>query len=957
MEKREVQLYIKNNDGAYVLMDMFNAQTLSIKDSIKDIKDISRIFTKRSHEFKLPASDRNNQVFRHYENTYINNGFDGRVKRDAVININGFKYDDGQISMLGVDMKNNVPHSYRVVFYGKTISLKDLFGDDMLHDLARFPDSYLKGFDNVYDSDFVIKGLSKGWNLVSGSLVENTDSTAGDLCFPFISSKSYYFWDSTVGGLNPSESGVESRNLLPAATTTPRGLNTYDVKPAIRIKHIIAAIEERYGITFSTDFFDATDDLYNELYLWCHRTKGDMRDQVEQDSFSVNISDWDLVGGNTELRSADELGNPNSALFERENWYYEMDITVTPAGGSGVYDLEIFDAATGAISNSNPSSIGLNAVDGQQTFTFTIDGINSIFNTTQGEIIRNKPIFSVRTRGGITSFTLDSMELRSYQIINYSNLLQDTSAYTYNSGGSNAVSTGLNLVANLPKMKVIDFMTSLFKMFNLTVEFIDDILVVRTLDDFYADGTTYDITKYIDTSNGKINKGNLYSKILFEYQNPTTFAVKNSNQITNDEFGNEKLNNRTTDLSNPLAFDGGDYKVKLGFEHVMYERMTNQSDDDDLTDIGWGWMVNENQNPVLGKPLILFCKKEDAISQEVNIDIDDSGVYTTIGDTYDYSSGTGDYDSIIRPSNVLEDEGQTIHFGSEVDEYNYQGSNQGVNRESLFQNFYYSFIMPIYSIRSRIFKVTAHFPTHLLLQLRLNDKVYIGDRLFKINLMKPNLNTGKTELELLNEVETYSLVDATTPDPPSGDVTAPVIGTLSYISHSSGSVTLSITGTTDDTAVTSYDIYRDGVKVGSQSHLGDPQQMTVTGLSASTNYDFKVKAKDAAGNESAFSNTINQTTDGDTTAPVAVSITLQSKDDSSIYVKVVASDAVGIDQYDMYIDGALDASFSSILTTDYYSFEGLSDDTLYTLKFKARDAAGNISSYSPELEVTTDEAI
>lgn len=238
MEKREVQLYIKDNNDTYILMDMFDAQTLTIKNSIKDVKDIAKVFTKRSHQFRLPASDKNNLVFRHYENTYVNDGFDGRVRREAVININGFKYSDGHISIKGVDMKNGKAHAYRIIFYGRTVSIKDLFGDDMLHDLARFEDSYLTDFNKVYDSDFVIKGLSKGWNLSGGTLVENTDTSAGDLCFPFMSSKSYYFYDTTVGGTNPSESGVDSRNLLPTATTLPRGLNTYDLKPAIRIKHI-----------------------------------------------------------------------------------------------------------------------------------------------------------------------------------------------------------------------------------------------------------------------------------------------------------------------------------------------------------------------------------------------------------------------------------------------------------------------------------------------------------------------------------------------------------------------------------------------------------------------------------------------------------------------------------------------------------------------------------------------
>ena len=71
------------------------------------------------------------------------------------------------------------------------------------------------------------------------------------------------------------------------------------------------------------------------------------------------------------------------------------------------------------------------------------------------------------------------------------------------------------------------------------------------------------------------------------------------------------------------------------------------------------------------------------------------------------------------------------------------------------------------------------------------------------------------------------------------------------------SVNLSWNASTDNVGVTGYDVYRNSTFLGTSTS----NSYSVTGLSANTSYTFFVRAKDAAGNISGNSNTVNVTTE------------------------------------------------------------------------------------------------
>jgi hypothetical protein len=136
-----IQLYIEGQR-----VELFKDESITITDSIQNVKDIEKVFTAFTQSFSIPASKTNNKIFKHYYNFDITNGFDARKKVAATIELNSMPFQTGKIKLEGVDMKNNKPHTYRITFFGDIVDLKDNLGEAKLSDL-NFPTSLDLNYD------------------------------------------------------------------------------------------------------------------------------------------------------------------------------------------------------------------------------------------------------------------------------------------------------------------------------------------------------------------------------------------------------------------------------------------------------------------------------------------------------------------------------------------------------------------------------------------------------------------------------------------------------------------------------------------------------------------------------------------------------------------------------------------------------------------------------------------
>lgn len=152
-----------------------------------------------------------------------------------------------------------------------------------------------------------------------------------------------------------------------------------------------------------------------------------------------------------------------------------------------------------------------------------------------------------------------------------------------------------------------------------------------------------------------------------------------------------------------------------------------------------------------------------------------------------------------------------------------------------------------------------------------------------------------------------------------------------------------------ETSIAGYDIYCEGKNEPMASTT--ETRCTINSLKPSTTYTFTIKTKYANGFLSDDSKPVVVLTDKDIKAPSSPStLSLYSRHDTAVTIKWTPSqDNDSVSGYEIYRNGMKIATRNSPAYTD----TGLVAGTLYRYAVKAYDPAGNVSSISSTLYVTT----
>ena len=795
------QLTNTNATQDFVRVDLMEEELISLTQVIQDVSDIDKLFTDYSRTFNLPASKTNNKIFKHWYNSDIQ-GFDANIFCEARIELNHLHFRFGKIQLNEVVLKHNEPSMYKVTFFGNTVTFKNKINEDQLSDLVWLNNfnhdadaTYIKealqngkdftvdsvSYSNaiiypliahsqsyIYDSSNVVKltgtatssasdklvDVNKNFTniVVVGDVVKNTtDNTTAVVNAVDNNNELTLSSDIMSNGENYTIFEANGVNIYAAGENlTQRGVVPEDLKPAIPVKNIIKAIEQQYNITFKTsEFLDSA--AMNNLYLWLHRAKGkitgDFIANLDNTSFNCTSSSANCTHFNGVSYPEVDFSNGTYAFTQpvaigvQYHQGYFFKVSVTPSSSSIPYSIEIVDSLTDTIvaSKNNVTGADNHSIGYGDSYSNALD------------INESKRLFA---------------RVRSVQIITFSATIQIR--HNYKDNGNSSTGTGSNrferdftanyssvsssivtsatiiITEQIPEIKIKDFLNGLFRAFNLTayVDFNDEI-VVRTLDNYYAGGDTFDITEYVKTDEHTVSEALPFSNVDLEYSEPKSILAQTFRSMNNRRYGEL---NYIGDASKK-----NEYKITLPFEHMLFERLQDKTSGA-LTTVQVGSFLDDNLEASIGQPLLFYAIYQQNVSTSINF------LESTRPETYAALCPTGtnhSLDDYWIPSACNElgtastPPTYNLNFGSEINTYTL--TDYGGNNNSLFQTYYTNYITRVFNKRTRIFKFNAILPLKVLLNLTLDDLIVVGTRAYTINKMSTKLQSGETNFELLNE--------------------------------------------------------------------------------------------------------------------------------------------------------------------------------------------------------------
>lgn len=664
-----LKIYIEND-----LLDLFQDESIELNSSIANVNDITKNTTDYAKSFTVPASNNNNKIFKHYYDANIDNAFDARVKVNGRIEFDGMPFRFGKWSLEKVILKQGKPYSYSINFVGNLVSLKDKLKNDELS-ILDFP-----LLDHNYNSDTV------------KSLLQNN----GDVIYNLFVKKQLYY--------NPTSSTVIPTSIN-IAHATGEGVDWTYLNPSIRLIKIIEAIETKYEINFSRDFFDRVE--FQNLFLWVNNTsvisgKGINEVKIDFTNFGTITS----LGGTLDLVE-------DTFTAGGKRIYGEVRITPSAGYESVPYSVE---------RRLNGESWGTySTLTGTQVTTWKIDRNDPAKHTFH--VLSNKEF-------KFTSRLTIEFNYESYNM--------------YADFPEQIIVANFIIKNNLPKIKIIDFLKGLFSMFKLVVISDDnENLYIDTIDNYYATGKLWNITRYVKTDTLEVSRGNLLNEIKFTHKEPVTILNNQFKKSNGIGYGDAEILMTDDGRKSGKPLEGEALTFELPFEQFVYERLKDESSTEpypnNMTNIMCGAIIDDKFEPVNPSPHIFYNVNTFHSGFPIGY-INDLGVKEILNTTINTPSHSIDW---ATPQ-------YNLNFGIENNEWdNTQSEN------TLYQNYYKNYITSIFNIKRRLFKYNAILPLRILLQLKLNDILEIKNNYYRIDNFNINLLTRAVTLNLINAFDAF----------------------------------------------------------------------------------------------------------------------------------------------------------------------------------------------------------
>jgi hypothetical protein len=696
-----LELYIYVDNIVYGI-DLFKDENVSLNSSIQNASDISKTFTDYSQTFTIPASSKNNTIFKHWYENSIDNGYDQRLRYNAYIELDTIFFRSGKIQLEKANIKLGVIDSYSITFYGNLTQLKDKFGEDRLNGLT------YSSIAHTYSGTEVLTRM--------------TSTASYDVRYPIIGANTRYEY----------KTGAALYDVTISSTTS---CIRYDsLFPAVRVAKVMEFIENKYDIDFTGSWL--SDPLYTNLYLYAKNAEILKPFGTEG---VINFGTHSFIA-------------PFPPLYSNPSFNIITDVLTTPS----------YTTISPPSSLYQPSILISISINSSSAVSYVVRIYkNGLLFITSPQYINNSG-FSFASYIHTLSPTPDDtyyITLSSIGPMNYTATLEweytewdydptlgwiPNMPYSYYASTTSTQTTsGLIDVKNyVPDMKVTDFFTGIVKMFNLIVDPLDErTFNLLPLETYYTTGIIKDLTKYTITDTITLDRAKLYKKINFKYEDSKN-VLNNAFDTTTAQVRGYKYGNLS--FEDQYTNDSQTYEVKAGFEDVIWERAASATQSYNFMS---ATMWDKDFKPYIPKPMLLYYNGLETLgtgtTNTLKISLAANG--TGITQSSKYIRFSNEYNLLGNTSSDIS-QVHSLNWGNEISSW-YLSNIEG----SLYQDNYSNYINNIYDIKTRLFKVKMVLPTTILTDIKLNDRIIIRDKRYLINNMNTSLTTGVVDFDLVTD--------------------------------------------------------------------------------------------------------------------------------------------------------------------------------------------------------------
>lgn len=689
------------------VMDLYQNETISLQYSFSDIKDLKAKAT-YSRTFRIPATTNNAQIFGFIENnTFQFSQFNPKRKFQAIITIDTLPIMEGSIQFKAAYTSNGVVSEYEIVFFGNVIDFFKNIGD------ADFKNFIAVELNNDYT--FIVNYLN---------ILDVLGGTIGDGNIDFTLTDRGENWVGNVSTAN-------GKSIYSNSTTNVAKAG--NLTPMVKADYIFNKIMSLSGFELNTGESESLLNELGKLYIpftseasQIQQLGGDselakfkLQDFVTTPTFDGNDFATQTINGSSQyiyeipnMIEVSDAGNNvlNNTYTAPFNGTYLISSVINCSVDDDLYDSVMTIRLLKTDLLGNQSFIGSYSpfqwyvgFSDEVTFYATTASTAYIGNSVNqqiflqaGETIR--PVIYDGLSNDINDFIASGRTIT----INSCTFKCDTLSKPL-------WGNDIDWVANAPVMKCTEFMSALFKMFNLVVipdKFNAKLLSFIPLDEYLQSGDYKDWSNIID-----INKDIILTPTTDYQAQINNWSYKKSDDYLNNLFNTqgERVYGRLQLLDPENDFATEEQKIELEFGSTPLALIES-------TDYPIAKFISSSGDYVNPTPRILF-RTGDTI--ELHILNDDTN---TIDNAFvlplfsHYQSTIPDFNS------------NDYNFGQETPLH----PTTNIPYKTLYQRYWNNYIANIYAPDARIMEAFFSLEFADIYNFRYNDKIFIRDSYWRI---------------------------------------------------------------------------------------------------------------------------------------------------------------------------------------------------------------------------------